>query len=184
MKRAALHISLLVISLGLCFYPALASGPGVGGRRVRLDNQLAGPFLLRAVTSPTPPTIENFNVEVKVVSQASGKDVLDANVLIIAEPVDFEALPLEEIATHEYAPLPTEYAAHLVIPEVGLWLITIQVESAEGYGEVSFYQQIANTPDLGAWVSVGAPIGGLLVLGIVFFWLQRQSSATPNKHKT
>jgi hypothetical protein len=153
-----------------------ASGPGVGGRRVRLDNQPAGPFLLRAVTSPTPPTIENFNVEVKVLAANTGVDVLDAEVVIMAEAVDFEAAVLQETATHDFAPLPTEYAAHLAIPEVGLWLITINVESDLGNGEVSFYQQISNPPNLGAWVSVGAPVSGLLLLVLIFFWLQRNSA--------
>lgn len=178
MKRSiAWFTFLLILSISGTF-SAFASGPGVGGRRVRLDNEPSGPFLIRAVTSPTPPTVENFNVEAKVILAATGEDVLDANVIILAEPVEFESTPLQEIATHDYAPLPTEYAAHLAIPDVGLWQVTIQIESDEGAGEVSFYQQITNPPNLGAWVSVGAPVGGLLLLMVVFFWLQRNSASS------
>lgn len=175
MLRRILVLSLI---LTISVFPpmkAAASGPGVGGRRVRLENEPAGPFLIRAVTSPTPPTIENFNVEVRVLSNDTQRDVLDAIVRIIAEPVDVQAISLEEIATHDYAPLPTEYAAHLAIPEIGLWLVRIEVESDLGFGEVSFYQQISNPPNVGAIVSIGAPVVGLSLLVIVFFWLQRDS---------
>jgi hypothetical protein len=171
----------LILLFGLAFLwslPASASGPGVGGRRVRLDQEPAGPYLIRAVTSPTPPTVENFNVEVKVTDARIGNDVVDAFVIIKAEPFDFNAASIEEIATHDFAPLPTEYAAHLPIPQVGLWLVTIQIDSELGSGEVSFYQQISNPPNLGALVSVGAPLGGLLLLALVFFWLQRNSRSS------
>jgi hypothetical protein len=172
-----LFLTFLTISM-LGYAEGYASGPGVGGRRVRLDNEPAGPYLLRAVTSPTPPTIENFNVEVKVVAMETGLEVLDAMVVVLADPVELEATSLREIATHDFAPLPTEYAAHLAIPEVGLWLVTIEVESDLGSGEVNFYQQITNPPNLGVWVSVGAPVGGLLLLMVVFFWLQKNSAGT------
>ncbi len=171
-------ILLIIISLwGFPTMDAAASGPGVGGRRVRLENEPAGPYLIRVVTSPTPPTVENFNVEVRVLSNETQREVLDASVRIIAEPVDLEALTIEEVATHDYAPLPTEYAAHLAIPKIGLWMVRIEVESDLGFGEVSFYQQVSNPPNIGAIVSIGAPVGGLVLLIIVFFWLQRHSKA-------
>jgi hypothetical protein len=184
MKQRLLHLILLVGLALLWTMPASASGPGVGGRRVRLDQEPSGPYLIRAVTSPTPPTVENFNVEVKVTDPALGTDVVDAVVVIQAEPVDFEAASLEEIATHEFAPLPTEYAAHLPIPQVGLWLVTIEIVSDLGSGEVSFYQQISNPPNLGALVSVGAPLGGLLLLAVFFFWLQRNSRSSGSINQT
>jgi hypothetical protein len=181
MRHRVLLLFLVLTTSSLGYSAGYASGPGIGGRRVRLDNEPSGPYLIRAVTSPTPPTIENFNVEVKVVAAESGREVIDAHVVILADPVEFEAMSLEEIATHEFAPLPTEYAAHMAIPEVGVWLVTIQVESELGFGEVSFYQQITNPPNLGAWVSVGAPVGGLLLLVFIFFWLQKNSAASSKK---
>ncbi len=175
MKRWAICSLSLLITMMLTYQVGYASGPGVGGRRVRLDNEPAGPYLIRAVTSPTPPSTESFNVEVKVVDAKSGLEVLDAEVIISADPVDFESSSIRESASHDYAPLPTEYAAHLAIKDVGLWLIRIEVESDLGTGEVSFYQQISNPPSLEIWVSVGAPVAGLALLVLVFFWLQRNS---------
>lgn len=152
-----------------------ASGPGVGGRRVRLDGAPAGPYRLRAVTSPTPPLVGNFNVEVRVEDQV-GNVIGDAEVIISASPSDHESSSIQAPATHEYAPLPTEYAAHLPIPTAGLWEISIHVESALGSGQVSFFQNVSRPSSLSAWLSVGAPLAGLLLLLLLFFWLQRQTN--------
>lgn len=153
-----------------------ASGPGVGGRRVRLDNEPAGPYRLRAVTSPTPPLVENFNVEVRV-EDINGNVIEDAQVLITARPSDHDSKAVQAIATHDYAPLPTEYAAHLPVHTPGLWEITIQVNSPLGEGRVSFFQQVSRPSSISAWLSVGAPLGGLIFLVLLFFWLQRQAKA-------
>jgi hypothetical protein len=152
-----------------------ASGPGVGGRRVRLDNEPAGPHLIRAVISPTPPQVGNFNVEVRVEDQA-GMVIEDAEVIISAAPSDHDSEQLQAIATHEYAPLPTEYAAHLPVPTAGLWEITIHVDSLLGSGQVSFFQQVSRPSSISAWLSVGAPFAGLVMLVLLFLWLQRQSN--------
>jgi hypothetical protein len=152
-----------------------ASGPGVGGRRVRLDNEQAGQYILRAVTSPTPPTIGNFNVEVRV-KDLAGLVIEDAMVTISATPSDHESKELQVIATHEYAPLPDEYAAHLPVPTAGLWEVTIHVEGSLGVGQTSFFQQVARPTSINAWLSVGAPFAGLLLLTLLFVWLQRQSN--------
>lgn len=170
------RLILLLTTITVLLIPmnAWASGPGVGGRRVRLDNEDAGPYTLRAVTSPTPPQVGNFNVEVRVEDHV-GVVIKNAEVTISAEPSDHESEALQVIATHEYAPLPSEYAAHLPVTTPGLWEITIHVESALGMGEVSFFQQVSRPSSMSAWLSVGAPFAGLLLLLLLFLWLQRQS---------
>jgi hypothetical protein len=152
-----------------------ASGPGTGGRRVRLDNEPSGPYLLRAVTSPTPPKVKDFNVEVRVEDQA-GTVIENAEVVITAAPSDHESETIRATATHEYAPVPSEYAAHLPVATAGLWEITIRVESSLGVGQVSFFQQVARPSSINAWLSVGVPFAGLFLLALLFLWLQRQST--------
>lgn len=154
-------------------FNALASGPGTGGRRVRLDKEPSGPYLLRAVISPTPPKVRDFNVEVRVEDQA-GTVIEGAEVVITAAPSDHDSETIQSVATHEFAPLPSEYAAHLPVPTPGLWEITIHVESELGVGQVSFFQQIARPSSINAWLSVGAPFAGLLLLALLFLWLQNQ----------
>ncbi|MGD8731881.1 MAG: hypothetical protein PVI81_02295 [Anaerolineales bacterium] len=176
----------VLLAMGLLLFQATdawASGPGVGGRRVRLDKEPAGPYLLRAVISPTPPQVGNFNVEVRVEDQ-TGDVIENAEVLISAAPSDHESEQMQEIATHEFAPLPTEYAAHLPVPTAGLWEITIHVESSLGVGQVSFFQQIQTPSSISAWISVGAPFAGLLLLALLFVWLQRQSNKDQERSST
>jgi hypothetical protein len=175
MNRKVVPLLLLALAIFVTVETAAASGPGTGGRRVRLDDYPAGPFLLRAVTSPTPPRQGDFNVEVRVLNAETREVVRGADVWIRIEPVDHAGSVLEEQATHAYAPLPEEYAAHVPPDGKGLWLVTIRVETELGVGEASFYQDIAAPSSIGGALSVGLPFAGLLLLVLFFFWLQRNS---------
>lgn len=170
--RLATTLALSVLLTGA----ANASGPGTGGRRVRLDNYATGPYLLRAVTSPTPPRQGDFNVEVRVLDAATGQVLTGAMVTIRIEPVDHPGTILEEQATHAYAPLPEEYAAHVPPDTTGLWLVAIHVQTELGTGDASFYQEVAAPSTLGGILSVGLPFAGLLLLVLFFFWMQRKST--------
>ena len=170
-----LLIALLALAILSPPLMADASGPGTGGRRVRLDDYASGPYLLRAVTSPTPPRQGNFNVEVRILAADTREVITDALVIIRIDPVDHEGTPLEKEANHAYAPLPEEYAAHVPPDTTGLWLVSIKVESELGAGEASFYQDIAAQNSIGGALSVGLPFAGLLLLVLFFFWLQHNS---------
>jgi hypothetical protein len=173
MRRTLVSISVLLLALAVLVKPASASGPGTGGRRVQFDDYPAGPYLLRAVTSPTPPRQGDFNVEVRVTNAQTGAVVTGADVVIRIEPVEHDGTPLEEPATHAYAPLPEEYAAHVPPDTKGLWLVIIRVETELGVGEASFYQQVTAASSIGGALSVGLPFAGLLLLVVFFLWMQR-----------
>ena len=87
-RFVAFLMIMLVLVLLFPFESVSASGPGTGGRRVRLDNYPAGPFLLRAVTSPTPPRQGDFNVEVRVLNAETLEVITGADVWIRIDPVD------------------------------------------------------------------------------------------------
>lgn len=175
MRRTLFSILILLLAIAALTQPVDASGPGTGGRRVQLDNYAAGPYLLRAVTSPTPPRQGDFNVEVRVTNADTGAVITGATVTIRIEPVNHEGTPLEELGTHAYAPLPEEYAAHVPPDTTGLWLVTIKVETELGVGEASFYQQVTAPSSLGGALSVGLPFAGLLLLVLFFFYMQRSN---------
>ncbi|MFA9405264.1 MAG: hypothetical protein ACERKX_05560 [Anaerolineales bacterium] len=168
-------IMLVLYALAPVWTSASASGPGVGGRRVRLDDVVAGPYLVRAVTSPTPPTVENLYVEVRVTGAESGEVLTDLDVVVRAIPLENDAPELSEIAVHDIAPIPTEYAAHLPVAVTGLWEIQIDIQGPEGGGSATFIERVQNPPNLSWLVAIGAPIAGLCLLGAIFFWLQRNS---------
>lgn len=184
MKRQLANLLLAMLAAALAAVPASAEGPGTGGRRVMLDEEPAGPYLLRVVTSPTPPRVENLYVEVRVVDAASGATVTDAEVRARAEPTEGQAPPVESPATHDIAPIPSEYAAHLPVSNAGVWRVTVSVDGAEGSAEVSFLTRVGGSTALGSLLAVGLPIAGLVLLAAVFLWLQqhegRAEQETPN----
>ena len=170
-----LLLSLVLVMFTPTWTEALASGPGEGGRRVRLDDAEAGPYLVRAVTSPTPPTVENLYIEVRVTDQESGEVLTELEVTVHASQIDGDAPEITEVAVHDIAPIPTEYAAHLPVSATGLWEVQILIEGERGSGEVSFIERVQNPPNISWVVAVGAPVGGLIMLGAIFFWLQRNA---------
>ncbi len=175
MTRPWARAALLTLALTLLSVtPADAGGPGTGGRRVRLEDEPAGPYVVRVVTSPTPPRIETLYLEIRVEEAASGELVTDATVLARADYLDGEAPPVEDQATHAIAPNPVEYGVHLPVSEAGRWEIRVQIEGEAGSGEVYFEERISRPSSLSAIVVIGLPLGGLAALVVVFLGLQRQ----------
>jgi len=142
--------------------------------RARLEDEPAGPYLLRVVSSPSPPRVGSLYLEVRVTEASSGREITDATVWTAATFVDGEAPPLEVEAVHAIAPIPTEYASHLPVSRSGVWNVTITVDGIPGHGETSLLLQILETSSISAVVSVGLPVAGLAALGIVFYLLQRK----------
>lgn len=170
-RIGALWLALLLVTL--VAVPAAAEGPGTGGRRVMLDEEPAGPYLLRVVTSPTPPRVENLYVEIRVTEAAGGATVTDAEVWARAEPTEGQAPPVESEASHDIAPIPSEYAAHLPVSAAGVWRVTVTIDGPQGPAEVSFLTRVSGSTAVGSVIAVGLPVVGLLLLAAVFFWLQR-----------
>lgn len=175
-RRALLRLAISLVSMAITAMPAFASGPGEGGRRIQLDNEPAGPYHLRVVTSPTPPKVENLYVEVRVTAADTDEIIEDAEVLVEAVPAEGESLGIQAVASHDIAPIPTEYAAHLPIPEPGQWRIRVQVSGDQGRGEVSFLQRVNSATTLSWVVTIGAPVAGLALLAAFFLWLQRNQA--------
>jgi len=167
----------LTLTLLLCVPAGSASaeGPGTGGRRVVLESEPAGPYVLRVVTSPTPPRIDNLYLEVRVEDAASGDQVTDARVLTAAVFETEAEPPIEAEASHDIAPIPTEYASHLPVTAPGVWQVSVRVEGEQGVGEVSFPVRVTGSTAIGTGLAVGLPVAGLAGLIIVFLMLQKQS---------
>ncbi len=177
MSRAIRLVAVLMLGLAALAPPmsAHAEGPGIGGRRVRLDGEIAGPFRVRVVTSPTPVVVETLYLEVRVEDVSTGEVLTDAVVMTRAIALEGQGASLEAEATHDIAPIPTEYASHLPVPATGVWQIEVEIEHALGRGTVSFRERVTSPSSLGGVLSVGLPIAGFALLIVVFLWLQRTS---------
>lgn len=173
MKRVFLiAVGLSFLFLAWDWHAAYAEGPGTGGRKIKLDQEPAGPYLVRVIISPTPPRVENTYLEIRVIEPATDAIITDADVTVRA--VSGEAF-VEAIASHAIAPIPDEFAAHLPIPFPEVWEFTVTVESSLGRGEVNFLERISKPNSIAPLLSVGVPIIGLLILGVVFYRLQRSA---------
>ncbi len=173
--RFALALIVGLVMMALPWIGATAEGPGTGGRRVMLQDESAGPYLLRVVTSPTPPRVGDLYVEVRVTDPQTGDVLTDLDVYTQAAPTEGDAAPVEVQATHDIGPIPTEYAAHLPVDAAGVWRVTVDVQGPQGTGQVEFLTRVSGSLALGAVISVGLPIAGLALLMLVFLWLQRSS---------
>jgi hypothetical protein len=170
-----------LISVLSLWQSAYAEGPGTGGRKIKLDQEPVGPYLVRVVTSPTPPRVENFYLAIRVIDPATQGILTDATVKTWAMLDD---VIVEAIATHDIAPIPDEFAAHLPIPYSGVWEISISIDGPLGEGEVSFLERISKPSSIAPILSVGVPIFGMIILGFVFLRLQRmakEEEASQNK---
>jgi|Deesub1362A_J573_1020465.scaffolds.fasta_scaffold05903_2 hypothetical protein len=179
MKRTHAFRYLLVILSALALIPpgaVLADGPG-GGRKIRLDNEPAGPYRLRVTTSPAPPRVDNLYLEIRVMDRASGRIVTDAQVQVIAVHQEGLGSQISAPAVHDIAPIPDEYAVHLAVDAPGVWQITVQVQGPAGRGEVKFLERVAGQSSLAPLLSIGVPAAGLGALVAAFLWLQRRSTS-------
>jgi hypothetical protein len=162
-----------LVLLTLLAAPALAEGPGTGGRRVMLDDEAAGPYLIRVVTSPTPPRVENLYVEVRVLDAETLNPVTDATVWARAEPTEDQAQVVQSQASHDIAPIPTEFAAHLPVEASGVWRVVITINEQH---QVSFLTRVGGSTAVSTVLAIGLPVAGLGVLIGVFLYLQRQEN--------
>ncbi|MGH2625892.1 MAG: hypothetical protein ACRDHY_04490 [Anaerolineales bacterium] len=147
---------------------AHAQEPGTGGRQIRLEDAPAGPYRVRALTSPIPPTVGELFVEVRVTDPAIGAVTEGVEVEILASPLEGEGTGLTVPARTDLAPTPREFAALLQVPEPGFWRVVVRVHGPQGSGQAEFVERVvANTH----WIhilSVGAPLAGLL--GLLWFY--------------
>ena len=169
-----LAVALALLGSGAVAQRAAAEGPGTGGRAIRLEDEPAGPYLLRVVTSPTPARVGSLFLEIRVVLAETGEILTDVEVAAIAIPTEVAEPSIQDTATHDFAPNPVEYAVHLPVTSAGVWEIRVQVRGAPGEGEVSFLQRISSSATLGAALSLALPVAGIVGLVLVFLVLQRK----------
>ena len=112
-----------------------AAGPAAlahGGGTPQLTNQPAGDYLVSAWTTPDPATIGTLHVTVALQNASSGEPVTDADVQVVAHPLEGESAEIATAATRDDALTPYFYEADITIPDAGLWQIELALVKAEG----------------------------------------------------
>lgn len=179
-KKTTLRTTLavLMITLLLLLPPlTLASGPGTGGSKIRIDNEAAGPFVLLVATSPLPITVGQMSVWVRVMDTNGQKALRDAVVKIEATPAGGGDL-VTGVATHQNAGNEIDYVAHLDVERTGSWDVKVMVEDDLGQAEVTFTETVAGGLSTGLIVGLAVPFVFLMIVVGVFMWRRSASAGT------
>ncbi|MDI3341347.1 MAG: hypothetical protein QJR03_12530 [Sphaerobacter sp.] len=160
---------LLALAVLACLAALLPGLARANGGQVRIDRQRVGPYDLTVTTSPTPLRVGLVDVSALVQRPGSDAYVLDARVLVTAEPRN-GGEPIIHEATHDQATEPNYYAAEFEIPSAGTWRFTVRVEGPDGQGEAAFEAEVAGEGlfDRAGWVVW--VIAGILGAGALW-WL-------------
>jgi len=142
-----------------------------GARRIRLEGEPAGPYLVRAVTSFGPDRLQDIALEVRVVDAASRRTLTDPEVRIVGE--DESGRRLETAAAQGEAKIPRDYAAVLALPAAGAWHIAILVDGPRGQGQVGFDLLVPSGGGVGGLIGAYLPFGGLFLLIIAYILVTR-----------
>jgi hypothetical protein len=162
-------IGLALLLLALTARAAAAENLGPGGSRVLIGDQVAGPYRLLVTSSPNPAATGTVTFVVRVSDPQSGVIARDAQVEV--ELVK-GATTLRQVATHEDAGSPVDFAAHIAITEEGSWNGAVRVVGPLGTSEAKFLQQVTAPRALNTVILVGIPFVAILVV-FVAFWLAR-----------
>lgn len=175
-----LALTWLGLALILLFAPR--SIQAHGGGVPQLINAEAGPYWVSVWTQPDPIRVGDFHVTVAVSeapkpgasTREAGELVLDATVLVQAEPVSQVGETLVAPATRDNAVNKLFYEADLTLPAEGLWRVDIQVNGAAGAGNAGFDIEALPPSAFNTLLRFGWPLwAGLgLVLVAAGWWVQ------------
>ena len=177
-KQIRLHavpVLLLLLLLG----PA-RSLRAHGGGLLQVAAEPAGPYKVSVWTSPTRLEAGSpGHITVSVAGEADAP-VLDAKVLvqiISGETGEIMSVP----ATTAQSTNKLFYEADMILPEIGRYPMTIQINGSQGSGEVTFLievQPVANTN----WFLLGFIVLGLAISLFLFrLWEKQPAAPVPRR---
>jgi len=147
-----------------------------GGGLLQVAAEPAGPYKVSVWTSPTRLEAGSpGHITVGVAGEADAP-VLDAKVLVqikSGERGEIMTVP----ATTAQSTNKLFYEADMILPEIGRYLMTVQINGSQGSGEVTFsieVQPVANTN----WFLLGFIVLGLAI-SLFLFHLWEKQPATP-----
>ena len=169
--------------MGLCLasgllQPALASGPGTGGSKIRVSDEVVGPYILLVATSPLPVTVGQMSVWVRVTDPATNQLQREALIMIEATPQS-GGPTLTAQATHKNAGNNYDYVAHFEVEEPGQWDVVVRVEDELGEAEVAFSETVSQGLSVELLIGVAIPFVVLAFMAGVYLW--RRSGQAENE---
>jgi hypothetical protein len=179
MNKQTKPSSLFILLMLMLLWPTQAL-LAHGGGLLQVSAEPAGPYKVSVWTSPARLEANNSgHITVSVADEADAP-VLDAAVL-----VQLQSLETDEImsvpATTAQSTNKLFYEADMILPEVGRYSMTIQVNGTEGSGEITFpveVQPAGNT----SWFLVGFIVLGLAISMFLFrMWEKQPAEPVPRR---
>ncbi len=154
-----LTLSLIGLLLAVA-WPALANGGTI------LLAEEVGAYKLTVTGSPDPLRVGVNDISALIGRLSDQLPLLEAEVIITAEPVDHAGQPQTFSATHNNATNKLYYAANVLFPTPGRWRLTVQVNGPEGPASAAFEVQVEQESALG---SLTYPLAGIAIGAVVFY---------------
>ncbi len=133
-----------------------------GGGTLQLSSAPSGPYWFTVWTSPEPVRVDELHVTIGVGS-ADGAPVLDAYVEVEITGLSSDGMVLGGVATTEQSANKFLYEVDFQLPEPGLYMVTVNVSGADGYGSVHFELKVLSGESYD-WVGVMLVSGSVAVL--------------------
>lgn len=168
--RGWLALAMLLV-VGIPGFAAAENlGPG-GGTRVITGDELVGPYRLFITASPEPAQIGQVTFVVRITDPRTGDKIKDAEVRVALKLPD-SGVSFDQIASHQDAGSPVDYAAHIQLDQPGQYEGVVRILTAAGPTEVRFTQRILAPRTTSTLFVLALPFAAaLIVLG--GFWYLR-----------
>jgi hypothetical protein len=168
----------LIIGLLIMAWPGLARANG--GTTLLVEK--VGAYEISVTASPHPLQVGINDISVLVARLSDAQLVLEAEIIITAEPVDNPGELQTFLATHDNATNKLYFAADVALPTPGRWKLTIQVDGPEDSVSTVFETEVAQQQSLGFLRYLSLVGLSLVAIAFLFFVLNRRASAGLNSY--
>jgi hypothetical protein len=170
-------ILVFTFALTACYFPPRVWAHGGTPRLTRAE---AGAYAVSVWTQPATPRVGTLDTSIAVMHPQDGTPVQDADVRLIAEPINPSGKSIARQAIPGAGGNRLLYHANLDLPMSGRWRVTIRVKGPEGTGKAAFEAQVQ--PPRRLWWLLGGLIGGIVLLWLTWRWFFPGNSDGYERH--
>ncbi len=170
-------VVLLLAALGAGYRGAAASNLGPGGARIRVGDQVIGPYRVLLTTAPDPASTGTLTIVAALKDPNTGAAVRDASIKATLVGTDGSRLTGE--LTHANAGNATDYAAHIEIAQAQDYEVTVQIEGPAGPASITFTQNVSAPRSGTTLLLAGLPFFVILLVLAGIWWARAGNRARP-----
>lgn len=168
----------LIIGLLIMAWPRLLSANG----GTTLLVQEVGAYEILVTASPHPLQVGANDISVLVARLSDARLVLEADIIITAEPVGKPGERQTFLATHAQATNKLYFAADVNLPTPGRWQLTVQVDGPEDSVSTTVEAEVVQQQFWGLPRYLSLIGLSLVAIAFLLFVLNRRASERLNSH--